>query len=439
MPKTVLKLRAAWMSAAWGAARQAASHWPTGGDWALGLPESVRRNLRWFWWDGLYAAASDNIPLTYLTLYVLALGATQAQIGFMSALSSLSAALLLLPGALLVERLGRRHRLTLIGGGLARLSLLLLAVLPWLAGGQAALWVPLAILLSVCRDALGNLVYPAWVALTADLVPLEGRGRYFAARNAVMGFAGMITTLLVGEMITRAGQPLGYQMALGMAFVLGMASTYSFGRLHDPQEKPAAPRAAALSLGTLRQDLRAQPLFLKLCATAALWNFFLNIPGPFFGVYQVENLHATATMVGINSIASSVATLLIQRKAGEWNDRWGARRVQMVSGLLIPVLPLLWTFVRAPWHIIPINLLGGVLWGAYSLASFNFLLAATPAEQRARYSALYQIVVTVALAAGAALGGLVISRWGYAVLFLASALGRWLAAGLFARFVRAEG
>ena len=67
----------------------------TGGDWALAQTESTRRNLVWFWFDGMFASASDNIVNTYLVVYLLALGATQGQIGVMSSLSSLAAALVL--------------------------------------------------------------------------------------------------------------------------------------------------------------------------------------------------------------------------------------------------------------------------------------------------------------------------------------------------------
>ena len=79
-----------------------------GGDWALSEPAETRHNLRWFWFDGFFSSASDNILATYLVLYLLALGASRAQIGLLSSLSSLSVALVLLPGALLVERIGHR-------------------------------------------------------------------------------------------------------------------------------------------------------------------------------------------------------------------------------------------------------------------------------------------------------------------------------------------
>lgn len=405
-----------------------------GGDWVISLTDEVKHNLRWFWFDGLFAAASDNIILTYIVLYLLSLGATRTQIGLMSSFSNLTAALLLLPGAFLVERIGRRKQITLaFGGGLGRLVVLTLALLPLFLGNESLVFV--AIALSVTRDAMNNLSFPAWMSLTGDIVPLEVRGRYFGSRNFIMGVAGMTTILLVGEWITRTDQPLGYQLAIGLAFILGLASTYSFSRLKDPadQKIPSQPLPPNL-LGIFR-DVKKHPIFLTLCVTTFLWNFSINVAGPFFSVYMVQDLKATATMVGIASIIGNLCRLIVQRKVGELADRWGPRRVQLISMILIPIVPALWAFSTAMFQIYFIEVLAGIVWGAYNLASFNFLLSLIPEDQRARYSALFQLTVTLALASGAALGSWVITQWGYRGVFLFSAMGRFIAALFFARYV----
>ena len=414
--------------------RQFFSRFTRGGDWVVALTDEVKHNLRWFWFDGLFAAASDNILLTYLVLYLLSLGATGTQIGLMSSFSSLSAALLLLPGAFLVERIGRRKQINLIfGGGIARILVLCLALLPLLINNEALIIA--AMVLSVTRDALNNLSFPAWMSLTGDIVPLNIRGRYFGSRNFIMGVAGMVTILLVGEWITRTEKPLGYQLAIGLAFLLGLASTYSFSRLKDPAELQPSMKPPSLSLPGLFRDVRTHPVFLSLCATGFLWNFSINVAGPFFSVYMVQNLKATATMVGISSIIGNLCRLIVQRKVGELTDRWGPRRVQWISMILIPIVPALWAFSTAMWQIYLIEILAGILWGAFNLAAFNFLLSLIPENQRARYSALYQITVTLALAMGAALGSWVITLWGYRGVFLFSAIGRFVAALFFARYV----
>jgi MFS family permease len=421
----------------WKRLRQQAAWLTAGGRWSDRLRPSVRRNLRWFWFDGVFASASDSIVVAYLSLFVLALGATRAQIGLISSLSSLSAALLLLPGAAIVERWGRRKQVVVLsGGGIARVALLLLALAPLAFAGPPAIYI--AIALAVVRSATANLGVPAWMSITADIVPLQWRGRYFATRNMAMGLAGMALTLLVGQLIARVGAPGGYQLAMGLAFAIGMASTFSFAHLEEGEPLTASTASQTASRGSqepLLRHLRAHPDFLSFCATAALWNFSLNIAGPFFNVYLVEDLNASADVVGALNVLSPLAALPGQRLLGPLADRWGPRRVQLITGLLIPLLPWAWALTRSPWHVVPVNLAGGFLWAGYNLANFNFLLDLTPEERRPRYSALYQIVVMTSLAGGAALGGVVAEQWGYATIFVLSGIGRLVAALLFARFV----
>lgn len=404
-----------------------------GGDWALSHPKDVRKNLRRFWFDGFFSSACDNILITYLSLYILALGATNAQIGLLSSFSSLVAALTLLPAALLVEKIGQRKKIVVAGASINRLAVLLLAVLPLLLSGKSL--VIIAIVFVLMRDFGSNLIYPAWVSMTADIVPLEGRGRYFASRNFAMGVAGMGVTLIAGELITRSDLLQGYQLALGAAFFFGTINILFFSRISEPLPSSIVQNPRSLGFRAAFGDLRKEPAFLIVAGTAALWNLSLNIAGPFFNVHMVQNLDASATMVALTTIASILAGLLAQRKLGYIVDRWGASRLQMISGLLIPILPLSWAFVTEPWQIIPINLVGGVLWGAYNLASFNYLLTVIPEGYRERYSAIYQVVVMVSLSIGAAAGGVIVTRWGFFAVFIASSCVRLLAAFLFWYFI----
>jgi MFS family permease len=408
----------------------------SGGTWALSLPEVARKNLSRYWYDGVFSAASDTIPINYLTLYLLALGANSSQVGVFSSLTSLAAAACLLPGALMVERYGHRKEVTVWFGGVgARFALLGLALLPLMFGGQGLIWA--VIWLATLRAALGNLAFPAWMSITGDIVPLEGRGRFFGSRNLVMSILAIIMTYLVGDFITRVGSPQGYQLALILAFVVGMISTYFFWRIRDQQPHAAPNGSMSISLTGIWKDISASPVFLSFCFTAALWNFFINVAGPFFNVYMVQDLKFTASMVGLTAVSTSVSRMVLQKKVGELSDRWGPGAVQLVAMFLIPILPLAWLFIHELWQVVLLNVFGGALWGAFELVSFNLLLQLTPDAQRARYSAIYQIVVTLALAGGAALGSSIIFWWGYNGIFLVSALGRIAAALLFLRLMRA--
>jgi len=417
--------------------RMSVTWFATGGRWAIEFPKETRHNLRSFFFDGVSASASDSIVLTYITLYLLVLGASSAEIGLMTSLASLSAVLFLIPGAILVDRTGKRKQIVLISGGtIRRIALLLLAFVPLVFSGSAAIYAVIA--LKVIMDGMGNLGIPAWISMTAELVPLTRRGRYFGNRNMVMGISAMLTTYMVGFLITRIGSPEGYQWAMGLAFFFGIISTYFFSQINEtmsPENQISRETKSSYSIKSLISTLRSDRNFMIYCVYTAIWTFSLSIAAPFFSVYMVQDLNATAAIVGVTVIVSRLASLPAQKFFGGLADNWGSRKLMMVTGFIIPILPFLWLLTSEPWHVYPINMLGGAIWAGYGIGSFNFLLSVSPAEQRARYTAIYQIAVASSVALGAALGGLISSYMALTILFVISGIGRFAAAGIFARYV----
>lgn len=407
-----------------------------GGAWASVLPHEKRRNLTIFFYNGLFAAASDKIILTYMTIYLLSLGASRQQIGLLSSFSNLTAALLLLPAALLVERSGDRKRITLTMASSSRLVLLVIALLPlFFIESKALIWVVLG--LALLRETFANMAYPGWMSLTGDIIPLEGRGRYFGTRNFVMGMVGILTVLVVGEAITRIGEPLGYQLALLLSFITGVIAMLFLGRIKDPIDKTEDTPQVQNRLKDIFTSLKGQTQFILFCIFTAIWNFSIYIVGPFFNVFMVDTLNFSAAMIGVISVANTVANLLVQRRVGVLSEKWGNRRVAIFFMLLIPLVSLLWgLWVRQYWQAILVETLSGVLWGAYNLVSFNILLLQTPEKQRARFSAFYQIVVTLGLAGGAALGAYLIPSIDFKGVAIVSTCGRWLAGVFFILMVR---
>ena len=419
----------------WSRLQRKAAHLSAGGSWATRLPLDTQRNLRFFLFDGVFAAASDAVPLTYLPLFLLALGASNADIGLMTALASLSATLFLIPGASLSDRVSRRKPLILIAGGIiGRSGLLLLALLPLFANKSSIIYAAIAV--KVVMDGAGNFALPAWVSMTGDIIPLSWRGRFFGSRNLFMGIAAMLVTYGIGQFITAAGGVGGYQWAFGIAFGVGLLSTVAFSRIHEPDSPATQAKHPSYSLKSLLDTLRSDPNFSAFFFYSLLWNFSLNIAGPFFNVFLVRDLKATAAAVGLVAIAGKIAALPAQQYLGRLADRWGARKLTLVLGFSIPILPFAWIFVQNPYQVVPINLISGVLWAGYNLAMFNLMLEIAPPDQRARYSALSQMAVAASMALGAALGGLISNRWGIPILFAISGAGRLLSMGYFARKVR---
>ncbi|MBN1261548.1 MAG: MFS transporter [Anaerolineae bacterium] len=403
-----------------------------GGRWVTQLPRSERRTLRWLTLDGLLASISDALLNTYQSLYLLALGATKAQIGALSSLANLAMPLAMIPGGRLAGTARRFKPLVIVPALGARLALLALAGVPFLTG-QVRAAVILAITLVVSRAFLTHLFNPAWTTMLGGIVPVRWRGRYFSTRNIVMGLAGFLALLTVGQLMDRISIPAGYQLALALSALAGFGSLYAFSRLQEP----------ALGLGgadsrnarPLLQVVRGNRRFLGYCGAALLWNMAVQIAGPFFIVYLVSETGASSSLVGAVSAAATLAALPGQRLFGLLTDRKGAQWVQRVTGFVIPLVPGIWGFIQQPWQAFPVQIISGFAWAGYNLASFSLLLDMTPDADRPRFVALYQAIVGLGMAAGAALGGWIAETFGYRPLFLASAGGRLSAAVVFSILV----
>ncbi len=386
--------------------------------------ERRARILSRFWWDGVLARLSDAFVVDYVPLFALALGAGPREIGWLNGLAQLIYAALLIPGARLAERWGRRKALVVIAVGLARANLILWVLLPFFLTGHAA--IGLVVLTGALRAGLWGLGAPAWTSLAGEWVPSEIRGRYFGWRNIGSGIAALIGVAVAGWLITALGGVRGYQAAFSIAFILGAVGLAVFASI--PEVGPRAVRGKRLPPW---REIRQRPAFLGYLATAGVWNFSLFLAGPFFNVYLAQNLGASARTIGLLSMVSAGTALIGQWVFGRWSDRIGAPRGMWRAGMLIPLLPWAWLLVRAPWHVIPINALAGFLWAGFELCNLNTLLVLSSPETRPRYAALYNLIVGISSTLGAVIGGWIAAAWGFYPLFVLSGLGRTAAMVLF--------
>lgn len=400
-----------------------------GGRWTAQLPVSLRRSLRWLVVDGLFVNISDPILATYQSVYLLALGASRAEIGLLSSLSSLSMPVAMVPAGRLTARSERYKGLVTLSSLLGRLFVIGFVLLPFFQARNLVIF--LGIGFAVLRTFLLQFLLPAWTAMVANLVPSRWRGRYFSTRNILTGIASFVTLLLVGFAIDRFSEPItGYQIAFALSLLAGLAASYAFWRIDEP-EPPRAPEPEQEPIG-LWTRLRGDSSFLIFCGISTFWSFVVNISSPFFFVFLADEVGASAAMLGLASAVSTLAAIPAQRLFGTLTDRKGAAWVRRLTGFIIPISPALWTFMQRPWHSFPLQVIGGFAWAGYNLAAFNLLLEMTPEEGRPSFVAFFQAITGLGMAVGAAFGGALADRFGYTPVFLVSAGGRLFATLVFA-------
>jgi MFS family permease len=325
---------------------------------------------------------------------------------------------------------------------------------PFFATGGVAVWLVIAI--ASFRGFWQFFCMPAWTSLTADVVPIGIRGRFLASRTFGMGVAALLVAPLAGLLIDQFTGLGGWQLVWVVAFIAGAISTWCYARIPEPDAdtkagsesgaSPAATRgsgaheseeARAPERGMLA-DVLSDRNFVMYLASAVVWNIALQAAGPFFNVYLVKDLNASTAWVGVLSAIPAFTGLFGAMYFGRLMDARGTKWVMVSSGLLIPVVPLAWVFVTAPWQVIFINGVAGALWAGYHLATTNLVMIMCEPAKRARYAAAFQTVTWGSQFVAPLLGGAMIGVMGFHAVFIVSAAGRLISTLMMMRYVREE-
>lgn len=387
------------------------------------------RSQRAFFIDGLFASASDVVVVSFLTVYAIALGASNTEIGWLAIANGLAGVAALSPGAWIAERTRSRKLVVLLSsGGIGRLTILLMAAAPLAMRHHEA--VIAVIVVTGVRWFVGSLGHPSWVSLLSDIVPLDLRQLYVSRRMLGIAAVAAIGAPLTGFFIRFTGgvdHVPSFQWALLIAFGLGMVSTYFYSRI---EEAPRLPHEARRGGST--RALLGDRGFMQYLGGTLLLHTTTMIAGPFFVAYLVRDLGANAAQVGILATVDAVSAVIGQYFAGGLAVRFGSPRLLHGSMLLLPLLPLLWFFSTDPWHTTVPHLIGGAAWAMFNLAAFNLVLEFAPEENLPRYAATHQAMVLAATLIGPVIGTLIVAAYGIKAAMLISAAGRVVALGVTA-------
>lgn len=389
-----------------------------------------RKGMQAFWLDGLFSSLSGAFADPYYTLYLLSLNASSAQIGLVNTLNQLASAVLAFPGAAIASRTGRYKQLVLLGGVLSRLMWVVMLIAPWLLDDAGAVWLILLAWVALSGvNALGN---AAWTALSADLVPVRLRGAYFASRNMVIHLVRLAAIPLAGQLIYAVGEPGGFQLALGIAFVIGLIAIYYYNQIPEHSGKITAARLSVRKLFAGMKDL---PTFVHFVISHSTLSLGVMISGPFINVYMVEEAHFNVGVISLVATVSVLAAMIGMRIMGRVHDRLGIIST-MKFGLLIPLIPIAWLWVQHPWQAYLVEAISALTWAGYNLGAFNLLLASTPDDYRPQYVAIYTTIISVVGAIGPLLGGWLLEVIDFGPVFTFSAGVRALGFILFFALVR---
>jgi MFS family permease len=162
------------------------------------------------------------------------------------------------------------------------------------------------------------------------------------------------------------------------------------------------------------------------------------IAAPFFTPYMLGPLRLSYVEYTILTAAVFGARVAVFPLLGRLAHRFGARFLLNLGGLGVAPLAVLWLVSDAFAYLLVLQLLAGVVWGAYELATMLLFFETMPRSERLSLLTFFNVANAVALVFGSLLGGALLGVLGespnaYAALFAISSALRIASALLLLR------
>ncbi|HBA83228.1 MAG TPA: hypothetical protein DCZ95_03950 [Verrucomicrobia bacterium] len=340
---------------------------------------------------------------TYIAPFAIFLQAGNRAIAFLSTMPALLGALAQLAGASMTDRLGHRRTLIVPCTAVQALAYLPLFLLPFFFPSWGVL--PIIAFTALAIFA-GNMAAPAWISLMGDVVPEARRGDYFGHRGRIIILFVFLATLSAGgtlSLFQNAGHTWGgFGVLFAVAALARLISVRLLALHYDPPYKP--PHEAYFSFWDF---IRRMPHsnFARFALFGALMNGSITVASPFFSVYMLRDLHWSYSQFTLNAAVFLATQFFLIRWWGRIGDRHGNRVVIMTTGLVLPVLPLLWTLSSNFVYLMTVQVLSGTFWAGFSIATQNFTYDAVTPPKRARITAYVSILNGLCTIAGGTLLG----------------------------------
>ncbi len=377
--------------------------------------------------DGAAFSVMVGVGETYLPAFVLAVGLGEVLAGLAATVPMLAGAAVQLLSPRLIRYAGSHRRWVILCAMMQAASFLPL-ILAAVTGGISWLAV---LLITTMYWAAGMATSPAWNAWMARAVPRSLRARFFARRTRIAQTAVLIGLVLGGIILHLAAARgilvWGFAILFATACCSRLVSAFFLARQREPHS--SAPLDQRVSLAAFTGRLGHPEGRLLAYMFAAQTTTYLA--APYFSPFMLGELRLQYPTYMMLLGAAFLAKAMALPRMGRWAHRVGPKSLLWIGGVGIVPLPALWLLSSATAYLLVLQIIGGVAWACYELATFLLLFETIRDEERISILTSFNLLNAVAIAAGSVTGGLLLRLAGvgpgaYLLLFLVSSAGRLL-------------
>lgn len=391
------------------------------------IPDTrVRASLMASTVDGGLWALMYGFAEYFILPFAIFFGADALQTSLVQGMGQLGVAVAQLLGAALVARFGMRKRIARVAVGFHALS--------WVAVFAAAALThdPWAIVFLYSLGVfVSSIASPGWLAWMNDLVPLPMRGVFWGKRNTVIGVVQFAAIAAAGLALRFAEPRGGTLIAFGVLFGLAALSRSGcvafLGIQHDPADDGAclgaasggsvSGAAAETTAGRFATEgshgflafLRSLPRggFGRFVIFSVLMNFSINVMGPVLPVFLLKSMGLDYFSYTAVTMVSMVLSYVAMSYWGPLTDRFGNRRILLVTSGALPLLALGWIFARSVPAMLALQAFSGFVLAGFNLSTTNYIFDSEKRDRIATTMANFNALNNGMAFAGSITGGLV--------------------------------
>jgi hypothetical protein len=366
---------------------------------------------------------------SFLSVFLVRLGATTFQVGLLTAMPALTGMLLSIPvGAFLARRTQivpwfARSRFAVL------ICYALTGLVPFFVAGQNQPEVIIAIWAVATLPQ--TVVAVAFTVVMGQVAGPGGRMALMSRRWSILGLTNALTVLVVGQLLKLFEFPLNYQVVfIGSAVGALISVVFSSSIKLPPAQTPPAAQPLPKVVRGYGATLRTNQRFVNFTTAQFVYRTGLALALPLLPIYWVRNIGATDQAV---SLINAIQTLAMMGSYFLWtrvSQRRGGRFVLLATTFGLSFYPLLTALTQSPELLIVWAGLAGLFAGGVDLIFFDTLLGVCPAEEQASYVGMYQTSLFAATFIGPLIGTAITDTAGILVALVAATVIRMAGFGL---------
>jgi MFS family permease len=312
-----------------------------------------------------------RMVLTYSSLFVLAVGGSNSQIGVINSLRPLAGLLMFPIAGYLTDRTSR-VRIIVLADILSGVTMLLYVLAPswkWIAFGSLV-------------QGFMVFSFPPTSAILADSMKPENRGLGIATMGTIANAVSMFSPYIAATILLMFGDNIGMRLLYGM---LGLqflfAAVLSYKKLEDTNEIDSSepmPNVLVIlknTYGGVPDLLRDTPRSVVALGVVVLMGFISNgISSPFWVVYVTEKIGLTKIEWGVILLYESILKVVLTIPSGIVADKIG-RTKTLTAAMAVSLVSLPALIFADSYNSVLLIRLGAAMAGALFLPASTALMA----------------------------------------------------------------